>query len=65
MFAVFGVELVCSDEACAEVVEAVGHLDGLDMLLCECGCTLHIVAVWEAHEERIEPPAPAAFGLAA
>ena len=46
-------------------MEAVGHLDELDMLLCECGCTLQIVAVWEAHEERIEPQSPAAFGLAA
>ena len=65
MFGVFGVELVCSDEACAEAVEAVGHLDELDMLLCECGCTLQIVAVWETHEQRIGRLDSASVRLAA
>ena len=56
----FGVELTCSDEACALVVEAVGpDLAQLDLLVCdECECTLQITAVWEAVEVRTtEPPA--------
>jgi hypothetical protein len=45
----FGVELICSDEACTLVVEAVGpDLAQLDFLVCDdCGCTLQITAVWE------------------
>jgi len=56
----FGVELICSDEACALVVEAVGpDLAQLELLVCdECECTLQITAVWEAVEVRAaEPPA--------
>ncbi len=56
----FGVELICSDERCAETVEAIGDLAELGVLVCECGCTLEITAVWEVREERIsvvaEPP---------
>jgi len=57
---VFGVELTCSDEACALVVEAVGlDLAQLELLVCEeCECTLQITAVWEAVAVRpAEPPA--------
>lgn len=56
----FGVELTCSDQACALVVEAVGpDLAQLDILVCdECECTLQITAVWEAEEARAaDPPA--------
>ena len=49
----FGVELLCTDEVCAEVVEDVGDLDSLDLLVCEgCGATLLITAVWEVTEAR-------------
>ena len=50
----FGVELTCSDEACALVVEAMGpDLAQLDVLVCDdCECTLQITAVWEAEEVR-------------
>ncbi len=56
----FGVELICSDEACTLVVEAIGpDLAELDVLVCDgCGCTLQITAVWEVQEARaVEPPA--------
>jgi hypothetical protein len=55
----FGVELICSDEACTLVVEAVGpDLAQLDFLVCdECGCTLQITAVWEVEEIRAAEPA--------
>ena len=49
----FGVELLCSDPECAEAVEAVGALAELDALVCECGCTLEIMTVWEVREERL------------
>ena len=50
----FGVELTCSDEACALVVEAIGpDLARLELLVCdECECTLQITAVWNAEEVR-------------
>ncbi len=58
MFGVFGVELVCSDEACAEIVEAIGDLSQVELLVCEgCGCTMQITAVWEVCEERFASPA--------
>lgn len=57
MSRMFGVELTCSDEACALVVEAIGDLDELELLVCEeCECTLQITAVWEVREERLDPP---------
>ena len=44
--------LICSDEACAEEVEAWGELHELDDLVCEgCGCTLVAVAFAEVHVE--------------
>ena len=53
----FAAELLCSDEACAVVVEAVGELAELELLVCEdCGCTLQIASVWETHELRVRPP---------
>ena len=50
----FGVELMCSDEDCTLVVEAIGpDLAQLDLLVCDgCGCTLQITAVWEVEEAR-------------
>lgn len=61
----FAAELVCSDEACALIVEAVGDLADLELLTCDdCGCVLQILAVWEAEEVRLPPP-PAALRLAA
>ena len=54
----FGVDLICSDEACASVTETVvASLDELDLLACDgCGCTLQSLAIWEVVELR---PAPA------
>jgi len=53
----FGVELICSDEACAEASEAtVFSLAAIDALVCDsCGCTLQSVAVWDVVELH---PAP-------
>ena len=38
--------LICSDEACAEEVDAWGELEELDLLVCEgCGCVLQVLSV--------------------
>jgi hypothetical protein len=52
-----GIEIICSDEACAEVSEVViASLDALEVLTCEgCGCVVQPLAVWEVVE--IELPA--------
>jgi hypothetical protein len=53
----FAAELVCSDQACALIVEAVEDLAALELLVCDdCGCTLQITAVWEVREVRLPPP---------
>ncbi len=53
----FGAELICSDEACALVVEAVGELAELELLVCdECGCTLQVTSVYQVTEVRLRPP---------
>jgi hypothetical protein len=44
--------LICSDDECAETVEAWGDLDTLALMLCDgCDCLMQIIAVSE--------PAPA------
>ena len=50
----FRVELICSDEACAEVSEAtVFSLEELHVLTCDgCGCVLQPLAVSEVVELR-------------
>jgi hypothetical protein len=54
---VFHVLLICSDEACAEELEAFGtRLDELEALACECGCALQLLAVSEIEFERASPP---------
>ena len=56
--------LICSDEACAEELEAYGvRLEELEALACECGCAMQIIAVSEVRFER--PAAPVALSLAA
>jgi hypothetical protein len=49
-----GIELICSDPACAEVKEAaVFSLEELERLTCDgCGCTLETLNVWEIVEMR-------------
>jgi hypothetical protein len=43
-------ELICSDDECEVVLEAVGSLDDLELIVCDdCGCCLQIVSV-SAHE---------------
>ena len=63
----FGVELTCSDESCALVVDAFGpDLAQLELLVCdECECTLQITAIWEAEEVRAAEPAAYDLPLAA
>ena len=54
----FAAELLCSDEACALVLEAVGALPELELLVCdECGCAVQVASVSEAEEVRLPPPA--------
>ena len=49
-------ELICSDEACELVLEAVGTLEDLELLVCDdCGCCLQIVFV-SAHEATALAP---------
>ena len=54
----FGVELICSDEACTHVLETtVWTLDQADLLVCEeCECTLQVTAVWDSVEVRARRP---------
>lgn len=41
----FIARLVCSDSDCAEELEVrASTLEELDRLLCDCGCTLEIIA---------------------
>ncbi|MEA2440394.1 MAG: hypothetical protein QOH76_1818 [Thermoleophilaceae bacterium] len=44
--------LVCSDEECAEEIEAWGTLDELEARACECGCALQLIAVSEVEFEE-------------
>jgi hypothetical protein len=54
---VFHALLICSDEACAEELEAFGtRLEELEALACECGCALQMLAVSEIEFERAAPP---------
>jgi hypothetical protein len=60
---VFHALLTCSDEACAEEIEAYGmRLEELEAIACECGCALQVIAVSEVEfaRARARPPAPAA-----
>jgi hypothetical protein len=43
---VFHALLICTDETCAEEIEAYGtRLEELAALACECGCALQLIAV--------------------
>jgi hypothetical protein len=54
--------LICSDEACAEELEAYGvRLEELEALACECGCAMQIIAVSEVRFERAAAPVPLAL----
>ena len=51
--------LICSDETCAEEIEAFGtRLEELEAMACECGCALQLIAVSEVEFERAAPPLP-------
>jgi hypothetical protein len=55
---VFHALLICSDEACAEELEACGvRLEELEALACECGCALQLIAVSEIEFARPRPRA--------
>jgi len=54
---VFHALLICSDEACAEEVEAYGmRLEELEAIACECGCALQLLAVSEVRFESVRRP---------
>ena len=56
--------LICSDEACAEELEAYGmRLEELEALACECGCALQLIAVSDI--EFLRPRTRALLDLAA
>jgi hypothetical protein len=56
-FVVFHALMICSDDACAEELEAYGmRLEELEALACECGCALQLIAVSEVRFERAKPP---------
>jgi hypothetical protein len=42
---------LCSGEGCAEVFEALGPLEEVQALACECGCSLEVLA-WPEPAER-------------
>ena len=45
--------MVCSDESCAAELETAATLEELDVVACECGCVLQLIAVSEV--EFVEP----------
>jgi hypothetical protein len=46
--------LICTDEACAEELEAWGEIADLEHLVCEgCGCLLQPIAYAETDPVRI------------
>ena len=48
--------LICTDEACAEEIEAYGtRLEELEALACECGCALQVIAVSEIEFVHARP----------
>lgn len=52
----FVARLICSDTDCAEGSEVhAGSLAELEHLLCECGCTLELIAWpdWAEDEARV------------
>ena len=52
--------LICSDETCAEEVEAYGtRLEELEALACECGCAMQVIAVSDVEFQRARPAAVA------
>ena len=53
MRGMFKALLIGSDEGCAELFEAYGSLGELETLACDCGCSLHILALHET--EGAEP----------
>ena len=54
---VFHAQLICSDQACAEEIEAYGmRLEELEAMACDCGCALQLIAVSEIEFERAAPP---------
>ena len=68
----FLAEVICSDDGCDHVSEAIGEFDELELLVCEgCGCCLQVVALSasEAVELRVgvavEHCAPSALARAA
>ena len=36
--------LVCSDDGCEAVFEALGPLEEVEALACDCGCSLQVLA---------------------
>ena len=56
---VFHALLICSDDACAEEVEAYGSLEELEALACDCGCSLELLEI----SDHVAEPAAAGFDL--
>ena len=60
----FLAEMICSDEECELTVEAVDHLDRLELLVCEeCDCCLQLVSL--SSFVAVELEAPPELALAA
>ncbi len=54
----FLAELICSDDECGLILQALGSLEDLELLVCEdCGCCQQIVSVSEHEtvELRVRP----------
>ena len=50
--------LICSDEACADELEATGSLEEFEALACDCGCALQVLELSEVEFVDL-PPQPA------
>jgi hypothetical protein len=45
--------VICPDGECAEAFTAIGSLDELESLVCDCGCTLRVDRISE-HDGELQ-----------
>ena len=60
----FYARLICSDGRCAEIFEAYGAYEELDVLVCDCGAALQMLG-WPEPVENTRDGAPLELQLLA
>ena len=48
MAPMFRATVICPDDSCAEVYDAIAELEQLEAMICDCGCTLRVERVSES-----------------